>query len=54
MKKVLCPICGKPLIMVSEDVYVDFDMRKSTDKVFCSNCKRWIKFSENKITQEYK
>ena len=55
MKKVKCPICdNKNLLIVSDDTYIDFDMRKATDKVYCSNCKRWIKFSEVKKSQENK
>lgn len=55
MRKVKCPICdNKSLIIVSDDTYIDFDIRKSTDKVFCSQCKRWIKFSEVKKPQESK
>lgn len=52
MRKVKCPICGKILMFVSEDTYINFDMRKYTDKVYCQNCKRIIKFSEIKKTQE--
>lgn len=54
MRKVNCPICGKPLVLANDDIYIDFDMRKYTDKVFCSNCKRTIKFSEVKKPQESK
>lgn len=54
MKKIKCPICGKILMVVSDDTYIDFDMRKSTDKIFCPNCKRKIKFSEVKKPQEDK
>lgn len=55
MKKVKCPICdNKNFLIVSDDTYIDFDMRKATDKVFCSNCKRWIKISEVKKPQESK
>lgn len=53
MRKVKCPICDKTLMIVGDDIYIDFDMRKSTDKIFCPNCKRKIKFSEaNKLHED--
>ena len=46
MRRVKCPICAKPFMMVSEDIYIDFDIREANEKVFYENCKRRIRFSE--------
>ena len=48
MRRVKCPVCSKPFIMVSDDIYIDFDLRYANKKVFCENCKRRIRFSEKK------
>ena len=48
MRRVKCPICAKPFMMVSDDIYIDFDIREANEKVFCENCKRRIRFSEKK------
>lgn len=53
MRRVKCPICAKPLITVSDDIFIDFDLREATDKVFCENCKRRIRFSEKKRLPKY-
>ena len=33
---------------VSDDIFIDFDLREAKEKVFCDNCKRRIRFSEKK------
>lgn len=48
MRRVKCPICSKPLMVVSEDIFIDFDLRDADQKAFCENCKRRIRFSEKK------
>ena len=48
MRRVKCPICAKPLLTVSDDIFIDFDLREANEKVFCENCKRRIRFSEKK------
>ena len=48
MRKVPCPICGRSLFTVSDDIYIDFDLRQATEKEFCNNCKRKIRYSEKK------
>ena len=48
MRRVKCPICAKPLLTVSDDIFIDFDIREANEKVFCENCKRRIRFSEKK------
>ena len=53
MRRVKCPICGKSLMIVSDDIFIDFDIREAKDKVFCENCKRRIRFSEKKRFQKY-
>ena len=53
MRRVKCPICAKPLLTVSDDIFIDFDLREATDKVFCENCKRRIRFSEKKRLPKY-
>ena len=45
MRKVPCPICGRSLLTVSDDIYIDFDLRESDQKEFCNNCKRKIRYS---------
>jgi C4-type Zn-finger protein len=50
MRKVPCPICGKTLFTVSDDIFIDYDLRKATQKEFCNNCKRKIRYSEKKRT----
>ncbi len=45
-RKVNCPICGKYLMSVGNDKYIDFDMRHADQKIFCVNCKRKIKYRE--------
>lgn len=47
-RKVNCPICNKMLMLVEDNVYIDFDMRHANQKIFCQNCKRKIKYSEVK------
>lgn len=38
-------------MIVSDDIFIDFDIRKANQKAFCENCKRKIRFSEqNRIT----
>lgn len=53
MRRVKCPICAKPLLTVSDDIFIDFDLREAKDKVFCENCKRRIRFSEKKRVPKY-
>jgi RNase P subunit RPR2 len=53
MRRVKCPICAKPLLTVSDDIFIDFDLREAKDKVFCENCKRRIRFSEKKRLPKY-
>ena len=48
MRRVKCPVCCKPLLTVSDDIFIDFDLREAKDKVFCENCKRRIRFSDKK------
>ena len=48
MRRVKCPICGKSLMIVSDDIFIDFDIREANEKVFCENCKRRIRFCEKK------
>lgn len=33
---------------VSDDIFIDFNLKKATDKVICLNCKRKIRYSESK------
>lgn len=47
MRIVRCPICGKPLMQANDETYIDFDIRKANMRVFCTNCKRRIRYSEN-------
>lgn len=53
MRRVKCPICGKPFMVVSDEIFIDFDIRVSDQKAFCENCKRRIRFSEKKRTPKY-
>ena len=53
MRRVKCPICAKPLMTVSDDIFIDFDLREAKDKVFCENCKRRIRFSEKQRLPKY-
>lgn len=48
MRRVKCPICMKPFMVVSDDIYISFDTREADQKAFCDNCKRKIRFSEKK------
>lgn len=48
MRRVKCPICAKPFRVVSDDIFIDFDLRYADQKAFCDNCKRRIRFSEKK------
>lgn len=48
MRRVKCPICGKAIMAVSEDIFIDFDLRDADQKTFCENCKRRIRFSEKR------
>lgn len=48
MRRVKCPICAKPFMVVSGDIFIDFDLRVADQKAFCENCKRRIRFSEKK------
>lgn len=51
MRRIRCPICAKSFMIVSDDIFIDFDIRKANQKAFCENCKRKIRFSEqNRIT----
>ena len=52
MRKVPCPVCGKPLFTVSDDIYIDFDLRQATEKEFCNNCKRKIRYSQKTKTSQ--
>lgn len=45
LRKIKCPICNKCLMSVPNTDYVSFDIRCFTNKVFCANCKRNIKYS---------
>ena len=53
MRRVKCPICGKSLMTISDDIFIDFDLREANEKVFCENCKRRIRFSEKKRLPKY-
>lgn len=53
MRRVKCPICAKPFMMVSDDIFIDFDLRAADQKEFCENCKRRIRFSEKKRLPKY-
>lgn len=53
MRRVKCPICSKPLMTVSDDIFIDFDLREANEKAFCENCKRRIRFSEKKRVPKY-
>lgn len=53
MRRVKCPICTKPIMTVSDDIFIDFDIREANEKVFCENCKRRIRFSEKKRLPKY-
>jgi uncharacterized protein YlaI len=49
MRRVKCPICGyRNFMTVSDDIFIDFDLREANEKTFCENCKRRIRFSEKK------
>ena len=48
MRRVKCPVCEKPLMTVSDAIFIDFDIRQASEKAFCENCKRRIRFSEKK------
>lgn len=48
MRRVKCPICAKPFMMVSDNIFIDFDLRDADQKAFCENCKRRIRFSVKK------
>lgn len=48
MRRIKCPICDKWLMIVSDDIFIDFDIRNANQKAFCENCKRKIRFSEKK------
>lgn len=52
MRKVPCPICGsRSFLTVSDDIYISFDLREATEKEFCKNCKRKIRYSVKTKTQ---
>ena len=53
MRRVKCPICTKPFMVVSDDIFIDFDLREADQKAFCENCKRRIRFSEKKRLPKY-
>lgn len=53
MRRVKCPICAKPFMLVSDDIFIDFDLREANEKAFCENCKRRIRFSEKKRVPKY-
>ena len=53
MRRVKCPICAKPIMTVSDDIFIDFDIREAKEKVFCENCKRRIRFSKKKRVPKY-
>ena len=53
MRRVKCPICAKPLLTVSDDIFIDLDLREATEKAFCENFKRRIRFSEKKRVPKY-
>ena len=53
MRRVKCPICAKPFMMVSDEIFIDFDIREADQKAFCENCKRRIRFSEKKRLPRY-
>jgi hypothetical protein len=40
-------------MLVSDDIYIDFDLREADKKAFCENCKRRIRFSEKKRLPKY-
>lgn len=48
MRKVHCPICGHRLMLVSDDIFINFDLRKANEIETCENCKRKIRFSSEK------
>lgn len=46
MRKIPCPCCHKPFILVSDDIYIDFNLHEADKKDFCQNCRRKIRYSE--------
>jgi hypothetical protein len=46
MRKIPCPCCHKPFILVSDDIYIDFNLHEANKKDFCQNCRRKIRYSE--------
>ena len=33
MRRVKCPICAKPFMLVSDDIYIDFDLREANKEL---------------------
>ena len=54
MRRIKCPICTKPFMMVSDEIFIDFDIREADQKAFCENCKRRIRFSEKKRLPKFR
>ena len=48
MRKVSCPVCGRTLLTVSDDIFINFDLRCANEKEYCNNCKRKIRYSVQK------
>ena len=53
MRRVKCPVCSRPFIAVSDDIFIDIDLRDADQKAFCENCKRRIRFSEKKRMSKF-
>lgn len=52
MRRIKCPVCSKPLMVVSDDIFIEFDLREADNKIFCSNCKRRIRYSIKKRVEK--
>lgn len=46
VRKINCPICKNTLFLMEDNSkFVDFNLKKATDKVKCPTCKRKIEYS---------
>ena len=45
MRKIYCPICKNMLFLMSDDKFVDFNLRIANEKIKCPTCKRKIEYS---------
>lgn len=46
MQKILCPVCKAELnLSIKDNCKISFDMREATQKTWCNNCKRNIKYT---------